>query len=93
MDVQEAALIAQGLPTDPGWGEEPMESWGRVSTGPESRALPTYAGDYGLFYAGIAALLLDGAPPPVDIADALLTAEIIDAALRSAHTGAVIAFG
>jgi predicted dehydrogenase len=93
MDVQEAALIAGGLPTDPGWGEEPMPSWGRISTGPEPRAVPTYAGAYGLFYAGIAAFLLDGAPPPVDIADALLTAEIIDAALRSAHTGAVIPLG
>jgi predicted dehydrogenase len=55
--------------------------------------VPTCAGAYGFFYAGIAAFLLDGAPPPVDIADALLTAEIIEAALRSARTGAVIALG
>jgi scyllo-inositol 2-dehydrogenase (NADP+) len=93
MDVQEAALIAGDRPTDPGFGEEPMPSWGRIGAGPESRAVPTFAGDYGLFYAGIAAFLLDGAPPPVAIADALLTAEIIDAALRSANTGAVIALG
>jgi hypothetical protein len=38
-------------------------------------------------------LLLDGGAPPVDIADAVLAAEIIDAALRSASTGAVIALG
>jgi len=93
MDVQEAALIAGHLPTDHCWGEEPITSWGHINTGTELRAVPTCAGDYGFFYAGIAACLLDGAPPPVDIADALLTAEIIEAALRSARTGAVIAVG
>lgn len=91
MDVQEAALIAGHLPTDPSWGNEPTTSWGHINTGTELRAVPTCAGAYGLFYAGIAAFLLDGAPPPVDIADALLTAEIIDAALRSARTATVIA--
>jgi scyllo-inositol 2-dehydrogenase (NADP+) len=90
MDVQEAALIAGRLPSEQSWGEEPVPSWGRINTGAESREVRTLAGDYGLFYAGIAAFLLDGAPPPVDIPDALLTAEIIEAALRSAHTGAVI---
>ena len=93
MDVQEAALIAGNLPTDDCWGEEPITSWGHINTGAELRAVPTCAGAYGFFYAGIAAFLLDGAPPPVDIADALLTAEIIEAALRSARTGAVIALG
>jgi predicted dehydrogenase len=93
MDVQEAALIAGLLPGGQSWGEEPMSSWGRINTGAELRAVPTYIGAYGLFYAGIAAFLLDGAPPPVDIADAILTAEIIDTALRSGRTGAVIALG
>lgn len=90
MDVQEAALIGGSLPGDQSWGEEPASSWGRINTGVEVRAVATHAGAYGLFYAGIAAFLLDGAPPPVDIADALLAAEIIDAALRSTRTGTVI---
>jgi predicted dehydrogenase len=51
--------------------------------------VPTLAGAYQLFYAGMAALLLDGAPPPVDIADAIVTAEIIEAATLSARTGIV----
>jgi scyllo-inositol 2-dehydrogenase (NADP+) len=93
MDIQEAALIAGSLPGGERWGEESAPSWGHVNTGSELRAVPTCAGAYGDFYAGIAALLLDGAPPPVDIADALLTAEIIEAALASARTGAVIALG
>jgi len=90
MDVQEAAVIAGRLPTENSWGEEPIPSWGNINTGVELRAVPTHAGAYGLFYTGIAAFLLDGAPAPVDIADALLTAEIIDAALRSASTATVI---
>ena len=51
--------------------------------------MPTLAGSYQLFYAGMAALLLDGAPPPVDIADAIVTAEIIEAATLSSRTGIV----
>jgi predicted dehydrogenase len=90
MDVQEAAVISGSLPIDQSWGKEPKSSWGQINTGTESRAVPTCAGDYRLFYTGIAACLLDGAPPPVDIADAILTAEIIEAALRSASRGVVI---
>ena len=93
MDVQEAALIAGRLPGEPSWGEDPVTSWGQINSGVELRPVPTCAGDYGLFYAGMAAFLLDGAPPPVEIADAILAAEIIDAALRSSTSGSVIALG
>jgi scyllo-inositol 2-dehydrogenase (NADP+) len=93
MDVQEAALIAGRLPGGQSWGQEPMSSWGRINTGAELRSVRTCPGAYGLFYAGMAAFLLDGARPPVDIADAILTAEIIEAALGSAHSGAVVALG
>ena len=91
MDVQEAALIAGRLPGEEHWGDEPTASWGHANRGAELHVVPTIAGGYGLFYAEIAAFLLDGAPPPVDIADAIVTAQIIDAAYRSARTGAVIA--
>jgi hypothetical protein len=37
----------------------------------------------------MASFLLDGAPPPVDIDDAVLTAGIIEAAQASARAGAV----
>jgi predicted dehydrogenase len=90
MDVQEDALIAGQLPADRTWGEEPAGSWGQINTGAELRPVPTVAGAYGLFYAAVAASLLDGAPPPVDIADAILAAQIVQAALRSALTGAVV---
>ncbi len=89
MDVQEAQLVAGHSPREPGWGEEPESSWGEVVAGPERRLVPTLPGAYGLFYAGMASCLLDGAPPPVDIDDAVLTAEIIQAAQASARDGAV----
>jgi predicted dehydrogenase len=54
-----------------------------------SRTEPTVPGAYQLFYSGLAACLLDGAPPPVDVADAVLTAEVVEAAQRSAASGQV----
>lgn len=80
LDVQEEALRAGHLPTDPGWGEEPRERWGRLVTGQEQREVPTEPGSYGSFYAGVAASLRDGAPPPVDPSDAVAVLEILDEA-------------
>ena len=90
MDVQEATLTAGHSPTEPGWGEEPPASWGHIDTGTECRKVPTQAGAYQLFYSEMASFLLDGTPPPVDISDAVLTAEIIDAAYRSSHNGTTV---
>jgi scyllo-inositol 2-dehydrogenase (NADP+) len=89
MDGQEALLAEGRAPSEPGWGEEPPSAWGHLESGSERRAVPTVAGAYQLFYAGVAAHLLDGAPPPVDVADAITTAETIEAAYRSSRSGAV----
>jgi predicted dehydrogenase len=51
--------------------------------GDEQRQVPTEPGSYGSFYAGVAASLRDGAPPPVDPRDAVAVLEILDEA-RSA---------
>jgi predicted dehydrogenase len=91
MDGQEAALIAGRRPGGPGWGEESPDTWGTIVTGAGPRPLPTLPGAYQLFYAGLATCLLEGTPPPVDPADAVLTAEIIEAAHRSAAQQQVIA--
>src|SRR5262245_1095633 len=53
LDVQEESLRAGGSPTDPDWGEEPRERWGRLVTGEEQREVPTERGSYRLFYAGV----------------------------------------
>jgi scyllo-inositol 2-dehydrogenase (NADP+) len=89
MDTQEGALSGGRSPGGPDWGEEPRSAWGSIITGGERREWPTRAGSYQLFYAGMASLLLDGTPPPVDVADAILTAEIIEAATLSSRTGLI----
>jgi predicted dehydrogenase len=91
MDVQEAALLAGQAPIGPDWGEESPSAWGQIHAEAGSRPVRTIPGAYQLFYAGLAAYLLDGAAPPVDVADAVLTAEIVDAAQSSARTGLVVA--
>jgi predicted dehydrogenase len=90
MDPQEAALLAGEVPGGDGWGAEPPSSWGVWRAGPETQAVPTEPGDYSAFYTALAACLLDGGPPPVDIADAVTVAEVIEAALRSAEGGSVV---
>jgi predicted dehydrogenase len=93
LDPQEGALAAGMRPGDPGWGEEPADQRGTLATGDGARPVPTERGAYERFYAGIAAALRDGAPPPVDVADAVAGLEIIEAAHRSAAEREVVAVG
>jgi predicted dehydrogenase len=86
LDVQEAAL-RDGARPGAGWGAEPEAAWGRLWDGSDARAVPTEPGDYPAFYAGMAAALRDGAPPPVDPDDAVAVLEVIEAARRSAASG------
>jgi scyllo-inositol 2-dehydrogenase (NADP+) len=80
LDPQEPALIAGVSPADPSFGFTPEDAWGTLgidgSDAPPAR-VPTEQGDYGRFYAGVAATLQDGAPPPVDPGDALAALRII----------------
>jgi predicted dehydrogenase len=90
LDVQEAALRAGQRPGGAGWGEEPSEAWGRLGVGAEAPPVPTAAGDYPSFYAGVAAAVRGGSAPPVDPADAVAALEVIEAARRSAGEGRVV---
>jgi hypothetical protein len=80
LDVQEEQLRTGSSPTDPGWGEEPRERWGRLVVGEDEREVPTERGSYGAFYTGVAASLNEGAPPPVDPQDAVAVLELLDEA-------------
>jgi predicted dehydrogenase len=84
LDGQEAALREGARPGGPGWGAEPEGSWGRLYDGSGSRPVPTEAGDYPAFYAGMARALRDGAPPPVDPDDAVAVLEVIERARAAA---------
>ena len=84
LDGQEAALAAGARPGGPDWGRAPEESWGRLWDGEGSRAVPSEAGDYPAFYAGVVRSLREGAPPPVDPYESVRVLEIIEAAREDA---------
>lgn len=81
-DVQEAAVDAGMLPTDPGYGVEDRLAWGLLGFDQESTRLPTESGKYPAFYELLAAAIQDGASVPVDPADSLRAHRIIEAAHR-----------
>jgi scyllo-inositol 2-dehydrogenase (NADP+) len=78
LDVQEAQLRAGSRPGDPGFAEEPAESWGALGTDEEWAPVRTEAGDWGRFYRGVADALRDGGPPPVSAHDGIRVLEIIE---------------
>lgn len=71
LDGQEPTLRDGGRPGDAAFGETPEALWGRLTAGDGSEQVPTARGDYGRFYAGVAAAIEQGAPVPVDPADAI----------------------
>lgn len=83
-DEQEAALRAGARPDQADWGVEPREHWGLLGVGAQARPVRSEPGAYQRLYAGVAASLREGAPPPVEPEDAVKGLEIIAAAQRSA---------
>ncbi|GAB3533387.1 Gfo/Idh/MocA family oxidoreductase [Arthrobacter tecti] len=81
-DVQEAAVDAGMLPTDPGYGVEDSLSWGLLGFDQQAERMRTENGAYPDFYEQLAAALVDGGPVPVDPADSLKAQRIIEAAHR-----------
>ena len=80
LDGQEPALVAGASPLDADFGLAPEDAWGTLGIDGADTSpvrVPTERGDYAGFYAGVAATILDSAPPPVDPADALATLRII----------------
>lgn len=86
MDGQEAALRAGRVPGDGApWGlDDPALDgtlWGADGS---ERTVPTIPGDYPAFYRGIAAAILDGAPPPVTAEAGRDVLRLLEACLQSA---------
>ena len=90
LDVQEDALRAGTRPGGANWGEESAERWGTLGAGPESEQVPTLPGSYQSYYQGVADAILNGAPPPVAIADVVAGLEVIEAAFASKRTHNVV---
>jgi predicted dehydrogenase len=77
LDGQETALRDGAEPGGDGFGETPAYRWGELTVGEKREPVPSMRGDYGRFYAGVAAAILYDAPAPVDPADAVEAVRLI----------------
>ncbi len=91
MDGQEAALRAGRVPGDGAWGRDDPALCGTLHEADgRTRTVTTAAGDYPAFYRGVAAAILDGAPPPVTAEAARDVLLLLDACARSAEEGRTV---
>ena len=95
VDGQVAALLAGRRPGDAGWGIEPDDRYGTLTTSLggliATGRLATVPGSYESFYRGVAAAILDGGPVPVSGADAAATIRVLECALTSSREGRRVA--
>ncbi|AWB07541.1 oxidoreductase (plasmid) [Azospirillum humicireducens] len=85
MDGQEAALRAGGMPTEADWGlDDPENHALLVQADGLERRVETLRGDYPAFYRGVAAAILDGAPPPVTAGQARDVLTVLEAVRKAA---------
>ena len=90
LDGQEEALRAGAIPGAADWGAEPRERWGSLGTMAAHAPHPTQHGAYPAFYAGVERAIRAGATPPVLVADAVATLNVIESAFRSARERRVV---
>jgi predicted dehydrogenase len=91
MDGQEAALVGGDSPSSrTDWGAEPEDRWGRIFDRGKAEVVPSERGAWDLFYPAFAAAVRGAGPIPVDPRNAVATAELLDAARRSAERREVI---
>ena len=92
LDVQEEALRSGARPSDPGFGEEPPESWGLLGVGDEAQPVQTDRGRYVEFYERVerAIRARRSEPPPVPLEAGIATLRVIEAARTSAAQGVVV---
>ncbi|GAB47342.1 oxidoreductase [Mobilicoccus pelagius] len=89
LDPQEAQLGSGIVPTDRGYGlAEGAQSAVLLTDGTTPTTIPRRAGEYPQFYARLHAAITRGEAPPVSMRDAAEVMRIIEAAIRSAETGA-----
>jgi scyllo-inositol 2-dehydrogenase (NADP+) len=91
VDPQEAALNKITRITSLEWGQEPASNWGLLNVDAEgsmvTRPLPTKAGDYRRFYAGVRDALEKKTAPPVLAVDAWRAARVLEWAEQSSDQG------
>ena len=88
LDPQEDRLKAGGRPGDAGFGDDDPALFAAFTDAQgQSERIASTPGRYLAFYEGVAACILDGAPPPVDPADARDGLHIIALSRQSAREG------
>jgi scyllo-inositol 2-dehydrogenase (NADP+) len=91
LDPQEDALRSGGRPGDPGWGSEPPERHGTLTTeaaGAELRGrLASVPGSYQAYYAAMADAVEGGGRVPVTAEEGRDTIMLIEHALQSSREG------
>jgi scyllo-inositol 2-dehydrogenase (NADP+) len=91
LDVQEEALRSGERPGDPGFGEEPRESWGLLGTEEDAQPVETQPGRYVEFYERMErAIRSRGEPSPVPLEAGIATLRVIEAARASAAQRVVV---
>lgn len=91
VDGQEDALRSGARPGHgSAWGVEPRERWGLLVRGDERDRVESEPGAWPEFYAGVERAIRSGGPPPVDPRDAVVVLDVLEAARRSAESGAVV---
>jgi predicted dehydrogenase len=92
MDCQERHLIEGRSPAgEPDtWGAEDEADWGWIQRGDSREVVPSERGRWDSYYPAFAAAVRGERDVPVDPADAVLALEVIEAAERSAESGAVV---
>jgi predicted dehydrogenase len=92
IDPQEPAILAGSPPQGADWGVDPVEGWFTSGDAPEKRQrVANEKGDYRLFWQALAAAIRGDGPTPVPVNEALAVMEVLDAGLRSAESGEVVA--
>ena len=94
IDGQIAALLAGRRPGDPGWGVEPADHYGTLTTvagtPPTSSRFASATGAYETFYRGMAEAVRGHGPVPVTAREGRETVELIEGCLESSATGRTI---
>ncbi len=93
MDGQESALVLGESPATLGdrWGTEPRSRWGSIRRGDDAvEVVPTVNGAWDTFYPSFSSAVRGTGEAPVPATEAVVTAQVLDAARRSATTGEVV---
>jgi scyllo-inositol 2-dehydrogenase (NADP+) len=94
IDGQIAALLAGRRPGDPGWGVEPPDRYGTLTTvsgtAPGSSPIASVTGAYESFYRAMADAVRGRGPVPVTAQEGRATVWIIERCLESSASGRTV---